>query len=400
MAIQDQGVPTLLIIPLIQIFIVLLLFFALLKGQRDLAILALLVLGFTGGIWLWTRASLTGLTCEFHLDKTKLFPGEIFNLIIRADNRKSLPLWLQIIVPVSSLLNPAAGKKMLLKEGALLWYQRANFTWELTAERRGVYRIGPARILAGDLFAFFTKNKKSEAVQDILVYPRLVPIRTFALPRGDFFGIPGAQSPVPDPLYILGTRDYQPGRPAKYIHWKASARRDRLQEKVLEPTLQEKVLLVVDTSQFSRYNAEEEFERTLEKIASLAALLDRRGHALGLVTNGLVEGNNVARVPVARNHQQLPAILEILARLQMKPRLRLNDAVRSGLTTGWGLSGVCFFYKKDRTLGLMDAYFKRLKIPILFFVCQPRTNAVESRPGTGGNIYELDSMDVKERADT
>ncbi|MBW1691959.1 MAG: DUF58 domain-containing protein, partial [Deltaproteobacteria bacterium] len=49
---------------------------------------------------------------------------------------------------------------------------------------------------------------------------------------------------------MLGTRDYQNWRPARHIHWKASASHNRLQEKVFEPSEQEKVLLAVEVSQF------------------------------------------------------------------------------------------------------------------------------------------------------
>ena len=170
----------------------------------------------------------------------------------------------------------------------------------------------------------------------IIVYPRLVPLKPFSLPRRDFFGIPGARSPVQDPVYILGTRDYQHGQPAKYIHWKASARHDRLQEKVLESTQQEKVLLVVDADPFAKHNAEEEFERTLEIVASLAARLDRKGHAVGLVTNCSVVGRRSAIVPMARNHQQLPTLLEVLARVQMKSQGPIIDMLATGINAGLG----------------------------------------------------------------
>ncbi|MDP2735511.1 MAG: hypothetical protein Q8P12_04850, partial [bacterium] len=75
MALQDRGLPTLLIIPLIQIVVIILLFVALLYGQRDMALLTILMLCFVGGAWLWTKGSLLGLTCHSLVDKGKCFPG-------------------------------------------------------------------------------------------------------------------------------------------------------------------------------------------------------------------------------------------------------------------------------------------------------------------------------------
>ena len=70
-------------------------------------------------------------------------------------------------------------------------------------------------------------------------------------------------------------------------------------------------------SQFERANASESFERTLEVAGSLAVNSDERGYALGLVTNGVVEGGPPA-LPIGRSPQKLSSILEILARLKMR----------------------------------------------------------------------------------
>ncbi|OGP65550.1 MAG: hypothetical protein A2170_12975 [Deltaproteobacteria bacterium RBG_13_53_10] len=371
---QERGVPTLFVIPLIQFFVGCLLFVALLYGQRDLVILTLLVLGLVIGVKLWTRISLSGLKCRSAVDKQKLFPDERLTLRINAENKKFLPIWLQVIIPIRGLIHLPARDKILRKESSLLWFQRTRFLWELTAQRRGVHHIGPFHILAGDLFAFLTREKRMDESHQIIVYPRMVPLKPFSLPRRDFFGIPGARSPVQDPVYILGTRDYQHGQPAKYIHWKASARHNRLQEKVLESTQQEKVLLVVDASPFARHGAEEEFEQTLEVVASLAARLDRRGHAVGLITNCAVVGRSSSIVPMARNHQQLPTILEVLARIQLKPQGDLINVLRSGLTLAWGSSCVYFSYEEDATITVAQEYFRRCKAPAIFFVCRPRVS--------------------------
>jgi len=396
MALQDRGVPTLLIIPLIQIVVLVLLFVALLYGQRDLALLTVLMLCFVGGAWLWTKASLFELTCHSLVDKEKCFPGATVTYLITAENKKILPIWLQLLVPISEQLHPAPGEKLLIREGCVFWFQRAQFTWELTAQRRGLHQIGPPRILAGDMFAFFFRKMKLAEQQEILVYPRTFPLPDFTLPRRDFFGIPGAKSPVQDPIFLLGTRDYQHGRPAKYIHWKASARRNCLQEKVLEPTQQEKVLLVIDVTQFARRQAEEDFEKALEMAASLASQFSRRGLSLGLVTNGFLTGGGMGTVPIARNNQQLPAIMEVLARLQMKSRVRLKEALVSGTTVSWGLSCLYLCYQEDETIDLMDEYFRQCRTPVSFLVCRPPATARQDRLPSVRKVYRLDEIYVQD----
>jgi uncharacterized protein (DUF58 family) len=389
---QDRGVPSLFTITLIQFFVGALLFIALLYGQRDLTVLTLLVLGVISGARLWARMSLSGIKYRLRIDKQKVFPGEKLTLKLSAENAKFLPIWLEMKVPIGSLLQHSSGERVLTKESSLLWYQRTHFEWDLTAERRGVYQIGPLHILAGDLFSFFSKHKRAEEFHSIIVYPRLVSLKSFSLPRRDFFGVPRAKSPVQDPIYILGTRDYQHGQPSKYIHWKASARHNRLQEKVFESTQQEKVLLVVNVDPFARCKAEEDFERTLEIVASLAVRLDQRGHSVGLVANGTVKGGGPAIVPVARNYQQLPAILELLARLQMKPDRDLKDLLRHRLALAWGISCVYFSHEEDETVFSAKEYFTQRKTPVTFFVCQPHLPAGEDRPEVQRKIYRLDDI--------
>lgn len=378
-------------ITLIELTVGALLFIGLLYGQRDLIVLTLLVLGVFGGARLWARMSLSGLNVHLKVDKRKLFPGEKLTLRLSAENAKLLPIWLEMKIPVDNLLQRSSGERVLTRESSLLWYQRTHFQWELTASRRGLYQIGPLHVAAGDFFSFFSRRQRAEEFHSIIVYPRLVPLRSFSLSKHDFFGAPRAKSPVQDPIYILGTRDYQHGHPSKYIHWKASARHNRLQEKVFESTHQEKILLVLDVDPFARRGAEEDFERTLEIVASMAVRLDELGHAVGLIANGTVKGGGPAIVPVAKNDQQLPAILELLARLQMRPERDLKDLLRHRLAFTWGISCVYFAHEEEDMISAKE-YFSQRKTPVVFFVCQSHLPPGEVRSEAQRKIYRLDDI--------
>ena len=152
---HDRPVPSVFVIPMMQMFLGVLLFIALLYGLRDLIVLALIVLGMLGGAKLWSRMSLSGIKSESTVDKEKVFPGEKLTLGLSAENKKFLPIWLQIKVPVSRSLHHSSAETTLTRESSLLWYQNASFQWEFIATRRGVHQIGPPHLLAGDLFAFF-----------------------------------------------------------------------------------------------------------------------------------------------------------------------------------------------------------------------------------------------------
>ena len=395
MEIQENRVPTIFIVPLMQFFVGVLLFIALLQSQRDLAVLALLVLGVTGGARLWSRMSLSGIEYSSLVDKEKVFPGEALTLHIRVENRKFLPVWLQMNVSIDDSLKPLSNDTRFTNESGLLGYQRARFQWKLVAQRRGIYRVGPPHIKVADPFGFFPRQRVEQTDLRVIVYPRLVPLKPFSLPRRDFFGVPGAKSPVQDPVYILGTRDYQQWRPARYIHWKASARHHRLQEKVFEPSAQLKILFVVDVDQFEKNNAADDFEHILETVASLAVQFDRRGYAVGLATNAVVDGGP-AILPIARNQRQVPCILEVLARTKMKGRGDLLDTLHGRIHLPWGISCIYFGYEKDATARAVERYFSHRKIPMGFVICQHQPLAENVENKVGAKIYALDGIRIKE----
>jgi uncharacterized protein (DUF58 family) len=392
---MEDRLPSLFIIPLMQLIVGICLFISLLYGQRELTVLGLLVLGITIGARLWSRLSFSGIRCFSMVDKHKLFPGESITLQVRAENAKFLPVWLQMSLPEVGALDPTSGEMNYTRDCGLLWYQQARFNWELVARRRGVYRVGPTHMKVGDLFGFFPREKRTEADMDVIVYPRLVPLKPFSLPRRDFFGIPGAKSPVQDPIYILGTRDYQQWRPARHIHWKASARYNRLQEKVFEPSEQEKLLLAVEVSQFEKENASESFERTLEVVASLAVQSHQKGYALGLVTDGVVEGGP-SILPMGTSPQQLSSILEILARLKMKANKCLADTLCRALALPWGSSCIHFSYQQDEGTLATAQYFSLRRMPVIFMMSASRSLWEGDEHKLGGKIYYLNEIRLTE----
>lgn len=392
---MESRSSSLFIHPLVEFLVGVCLFIALLHGQRDLTLLAFLILGITIGARLWSRLSLSRIRCSLMVDKHKVFPGESLTLHMSAENAKFLPVWLQMSVPIESALAPSSREMSFTSKCGLLWYQQARFNWRLVARRRGVYRLGQVHMEVGDLLGFFPREKRTECDVHVIVYPRLVPLKPLSLPRRDFFGVPGGKSPVQDPIYILGTRDYQRWRPARHIHWKASARHNRLQEKVFEPSEQEKVLLVVEVSQFERDNASESFERTLEVVGSLAAQYHQKGYALGLVTNGVVEGGPPI-MPMGRSPQQLPSILAILARLKMRASGKLADTLYRALEVPWGVTCVHFSYEQNEGTQAALEYFSHRRIPMIFVLCSSRAPWEGNGHKPGSKMYHLDEVRIEE----
>ena len=364
---QDNRPVSAYSIPLILAFVAAMLCAALLNGQADLTLLSVLVLTIFAGAYLCSRIGFSGLAFSAQTDRQRLFPGETLVLTLGVENRKFFPVWLQARVWLGTARPAFSAAADLAGSCGLLWHQSASFSWQITALRRGCHRLGPPVIEAADIFGFYPRQRQ-QAPLDIIVYPRLVPLKPLPLSKRALFGMAGTRSPVQDPVYILGTRDYRFGRPARYIHWKASARHNRLQEKIFDPSEHQKVLLALDLKGFATRSDAQALEETLEIVASLAVELDRQKCVFGFISNAQIEGEHSPWLPLAGHRRQLPDLLELLARVKMAARSDLNAMLLDSRPLPWGTSAVVFSLAADQTALAVESYFDARRIPTLLVV--------------------------------
>lgn len=260
----------------------------------------------------WTRAGAARLSASFELGQGRFFVGDSFGLSARIANRSILPLRVRIELPRPAGIE-ASLPSGLAAETNLLPFERRGGSWTFTAARRGVHSLGPARLSAGDPLGLFTREKELPFRRDIVIFPRLLPLSLPDLPFREYFGIRAARGIVEDPAWYEGTREYSGNRPAKNIHWKASARLAVLQEKIFEPTSHRKAFLLLEGELFERAGDAEGFERALEVAGSLAARLSEEGASFALATDRAVR-EFPALLDLGRGPEHLGAVLELLAR--------------------------------------------------------------------------------------
>ncbi|MBT3358706.1 MAG: DUF58 domain-containing protein [Rhodospirillales bacterium] len=299
----------------------------------------------------WNRIALTKLAFERTLERTRVFPGQSVDYSVRLDNRKLLPLvWINAkdriprgIAPTASQLPDGVvwTKGELSVSASLLWYQRASWHCRLNCRKRGYFRLGPASLTSGDIFGLFDKSRLAGGIEHVIVYPRIFPLSQLGLPSK--FPLGEALSPNPafaDPTRTRGIRDYTPDVPFHHIHWKASARTQRLQTKVFEPSCALRASLFLDSSAFLG-NAQEPdiegFELAISTLASIARHLIEERHAVGLYSDTeLATGEAFVAIRAASGTEHLSHMLEALAKAKAKsiPFPRLLATVRPQLTGG------------------------------------------------------------------
>jgi uncharacterized protein (DUF58 family) len=375
------------VISLVQIFLFFCIFIALLYDVTELTFFALIILSMGLGSYLWARASLNHVECKITLNRKRLFPGERLKIGIQAVNGKFLPILFKVHLFVPGAVAGSDSGQWISEEGGLLWFQKIAFFRDFFPNRRGVFDLGSPKVRGGDLFGFFFRHLAVKDHFEVVVYPRIVNIRSIAFVKREFFGIPGAKSPVEDPVFVSGTRDYQPGRPARGIHWKTSARQNRLQEKLCEPSEQEKVLFLLDVDGFEDEQAGEDFEKSLEVIASLILQMDRRGVAVGFVTNGNIFGDGSRIIPISKNSFQMTTILETLARVGTKNTGPVTDILSKGYLITWGVSSICFAWTRSSGIRVIDAFMKQRSIPVQFVLVRKSCDT-----GTRNAMHEKNTV--------
>ena len=378
---KDQPVrnhlTTIFIAPPIVVLAFAFLFISLLTSQVQMTVMILLVLGLIGLTKLWSCYGFSNMVVESKPDKIRVFPNEHIRVEILVQNNKVLPVWISAGVRTDE--TGLASETRDPETGFLLWFQEMRFVFDFLALKRGCYPLGLAHITVSDLFRFFPRQRIQKDETDIMVFPKVFPVSPFFLPEHGFFGVPGARSPVKDPVYILGTRDYQSFTPVRHIHWKASARQAKLMEKVCEPSVQEKILIVVDVDLFFSHGAGDDFERMLEAAASMAVYFEDRGNAVGFMTNAVIKGDGPGFIPLRRNAETLSLILETLARMEMRPKHRLAEVFAQHISVLWGIHCIFCSHSMDASIVEMKDFYAGKRIPVKYFVSKIRER--EEDPG-------------------
>lgn len=265
---------------------------------------------------LWGRFSLARLEVTLSCSGDRLFCGDQFSLGAEIHNRKPLPVWMRLSLKRPEALSATAAAESIESiegESGLLPFGKISGAWSFTAERRGVFVLGPATLGASDILDLCRTEKILPFKRDIVVYPRIIALGDLDLPFRDYFGIHPSKGIIEDPAWYEGTREYSGNKPARNIHWKASARLGVLQEKIFEPTTHQKIFFLVDGEGFRRAEDAPGFESALEVAASLLARFAERGASFALATDRRVQGFP-AVLPLGRGPEHLGMALELLAR--------------------------------------------------------------------------------------
>ncbi|HYN90016.1 MAG TPA: DUF58 domain-containing protein, partial [Ardenticatenaceae bacterium] len=277
---------------------------------------------------LWSRHALRRVFYQRRFSENRAFVGETVTLTLSLTNRKVLPLpWVRVddefplrTPLIEGSLGPSSRSNMgtLVSLASLGWYERVTWRHDLFCAERGIYHFGPATLRASDIFGLFERTVDHPRHDRLIVYPRVEPLERLGMPSKDPFGARRAPQPLfEDPVRTVGVRDYHPEDPLRRVHWKATARTQRLQARVWEPTEAQQLVVLLNVATFERHwegVLRDLMERTISVAASIAAQAFDERQIVGLVANASSpQSDQELRVLPGRSPDQLRWILEALA---------------------------------------------------------------------------------------
>lgn len=270
-------------------------------------------------LWSWT--SVNGVQIGRQTRSRRAQVGKTLDEHFIVRNASLIPkIWLELrdhsTVPGH---NPSFVTPLLMPNATYRWLART------TCVIRGEYTLGPLTLVSGDPFGLFQSTRHIAATSRLLVYPPIVPVYNFATPIGLLSGGDARRQRT----HIVttnaaGVREYAPGDSFNRIHWKSSARKDRLLVKEFELDPMADVWLFLDlspTALFARpYTAEggligdffippSSAEYAIVAAASLTQFFLLKERTLGFVVYNPVRNF----MHPDRGNRQLTRILEALA---------------------------------------------------------------------------------------
>ncbi|MBI5029813.1 MAG: DUF58 domain-containing protein [Chloroflexi bacterium] len=237
---------------------------------------------------------------------------------------------------------------------------RAGVRWSWTVRtlcrRRGRFRLGPITIVTGDPFGLFILQRQLKSTQSaITVFPQTIDLPRFAPAMGQMSGGDSLQRRTHHvTTNVSGTREYAPGDSFNRIHWRSTARLERLivKEFELDPSADvwlyldmertaqarlwyEEEILARDISSVWLTNRPQEIQllpSTEEYMVTIAATIAKYYLANQRALGFAAYGHEREIVQPDRGERQLNRLLEVLAVLRAEGGIQFSQVLAQEAT--------------------------------------------------------------------
>jgi uncharacterized protein (DUF58 family) len=235
------------------------------------------------------------LSASREMSRDRLKIGDTAAVVVVLENRHWLPVpWMLVedLLPRRALIHSPPNLELKGRRLQLVSFRgraRRTITYQMKANCRGYYQIGPLVAETGDVFGLYRRYRVLSEPSFLMVLPEVVPLEGYDIasrrPVGE---VRITHRLFEDPTRIGGVRGYQAGDPLNRVHWRATARTGVLQSKVYEASTVAGATLLLDfhLQSFAANDEPMRSELAVTAAASIAGAIFQMGQQVGLVTNG------------------------------------------------------------------------------------------------------------------
>ena len=183
----------------------------------------------------------------------------------------------------------------------------------IQAYQRGLHHLGPVVAESSAPFGLFRRRVRLNAPHPVLVYPQVFPLHRLNFAEGLSCAASGTQRSRTGADHV-SSRQYLPGDPIRLIHWRNTAKINRLMVKELEDSVDRTLHLLFDATHVWGDGRETTLEYGIKAVASIAHCAVKNQIPVRILGGGLdrvidTPGGNSAW----RGQTPWPQILEDLA---------------------------------------------------------------------------------------
>ncbi|MFX1513534.1 MAG: DUF58 domain-containing protein [Promethearchaeota archaeon] len=186
-----------------------------------------------------------------HLDREKAFSGEFVHVTVKVTNASRRRFdFVEIFDGIPETMELTLGENFIVTQ--LGRNETKEFSYILRCTTRGVFRIGPTKVIIHDRLGFYFEEDTREVFTEVLTYPSYEDIRRMdALAKkrqiGRAFGTHKTKiKGMGDDFHSL--RKYFPGDEVRKVDWKAFGRRGELMVRVYEAEQNIRTVVFLDHS--------------------------------------------------------------------------------------------------------------------------------------------------------
>ncbi len=293
---------------------------------------SMMVLGAVVGLPLFGRSTNTSLIQVVRtLEREKAFAGEFIYVTLTITNTSRHRMdYLEIYDAIPEYFELALGENYIITQ--LGGYERKVFSYIIRVSTRGVYRLGPSKVILHDRLGFYFQEDVRHSYTEVLVYPSYEDVRRMeALSQrrrlGHMFGQHRTKlKGMGDDFHQI--RKYYPGDEFRSIDWKAFSRTGQLQVREFETEKNIRMVIFLDHSGSMgggpRNNTKLDY--AIRAAMLLSHMAEERRDLSGLVT---FADRPTAYLAPARSSTKTNffKMLEVLALIQSKGQSNPLEAV-------------------------------------------------------------------------